>query len=137
MDFFLYHLLIFSLNSSYILWVFSIQWTLNSCIEIDVYVHKYSCSGENLQEIEVFTFHSIELRYMYLRVCCSFYQYCPWDILSMLRSQDVVQLVNCPCISLILNFTRSSCYLIMWKSSWSWSEKEKKITTKTIVCTDS
>lgn len=48
------------------------------------------------------------------------------SILSMLRSQDVVQLVNCPCISLILNFTRSSCYLIIWKNEYSWSKRKKE-----------
>lgn len=118
LDFFLYHLLILSLNYCYILWVFGIQ--LTEILHWNWYIG-YNIGSQILMqwrkptriEVPVFTFQSVEPGYMYL-------------ILSMLRSQDVVQLVNCPCISLILNFTRSSCYLIIWKNEYSWSKRKKE-----------
>lgn len=125
LDFFLYHLLILSLNYCYILWVFGIQ--LTEILHWNWYIG-YNIGSQILMqwrkptriEVPVFTFQSVEPGYMYLMVCRSL------SILSMLRSQDVVQLVNCPCISLILNFTRSSCYLIIWKNEYSWSKRKKK-----------
>lgn len=55
----------------------------------------------------------------------------------MLRSQDVVQLVNCPCISDIKFYKKFMLFNYLKELNGVEVKKKKIITTKTVVCTDS